>query len=58
MGHVFSDMEMAQSDYEDTTPMAFQLGHVFSDMEMPEDEQETCTGCQSFNWATSFQTWK
>ena len=40
------------------TRKGFQLGHVLSDMEMIKDKFSKDGPYYSFNWATSFQTWK
>ena len=62
LGHVFSDMEMCHLrwlKWSDFCEMVFQLGHVFSDMEIWRVRViRRLTIISSFNWATSFQTWK
>jgi len=59
LGHVLSDMEIWKIREPATfSSNGFQLGHVLSDMEMMIMAEKFTTKRFSFNWATSFQTWK
>gem|GEM_PF-2429998 len=57
LGHVLSDMDSVTTFIIPSGSAKFQLGHVLSDM----DRVRWCVlfiRCRnSFNWATSFQTW-
>ena len=57
LGHVFSDMDSAETKREWITLGMFQLGHVFSDMDSYKTTEKGLKLLESFNWATSFQTW-